>query len=36
MVEDVMPGLPILQPSNIADAIIYVLSAPQYVNVNLY
>ncbi|NP_001155931.1 short-chain dehydrogenase/reductase-like [Acyrthosiphon pisum] len=34
MVEDVMPGAPILKPSNIADAIIYVLAAPQYVNVS--
>jgi len=36
MVKDVMPGAPILKPSNIADAIVYVLATPQYVNVNLY
>jgi len=34
MVEEVIPGAPMLKPSNIADAIEYVLAAPQYVNVN--
>lgn len=34
MIVDEMPGVPILKPSAIADAIVYVLAAPQNVNVN--
>ncbi|XP_022178822.1 farnesol dehydrogenase-like [Myzus persicae] len=34
MVEYHIPGAPMLKPSNIADAIVYALASPQYVNIS--